>query len=120
MTAILDATIALTEQLRAAGVRVTMDVRNLNLPTVLIVPPSWVADVMCGGTASFTIYALARPPANLDAWRSLDALLGEVAAVVDEVREVRPSSYDPEGAGGVPALEITFDHSLTWTPPATP
>ena len=116
MTALIDATTALTDELRAAGIRVTMDVRNLNLPTLLIVPPAWVADVMCGGTATFAIFALARPPANLDAWRACDKLLGELAAVVDEVRTVRPTSYDPEGAGGMPALEITFEHSLTWTP----
>lgn len=115
MTAIIDATTALTDMLRAAGIRVTMDVRNLNLPTLLVVPPSWVADLMCGGTATFTIYALARGPANLDAWRSCDALLGELSKVVDEVREVRPTAYDPEGSGGLPALEITFAHSLTWT-----
>jgi hypothetical protein len=114
MTAILDATVKLTEDLRAAGIRATMDVRNLNLPTLLVVPPVWVADLMCGGTASFVIYALTRGPANLDAWKSLDTLLAEVSKVVDEVREVRPTSYDPEGNGGLPALEITFDHSLTW------
>lgn len=115
MTAIIDATIALTEELRAAGIRATMDIRNLNLPTLLIVPPQWVADVMCGGTATFVVYALTRGPANLDAWRSLDGLLSELSKVVDDVREVRPTSYDPEGSGGLPALEITFAHSLTWT-----
>lgn len=116
MTALIDATVALTDELRAAGIRVTMDIRNLNLPTLLIVPPAWVMDVQQGGTATFAIYALARPPANLDAWRSCDKLLGELYAVVDDIREVRPTSYDPEGNGGLPALEITFAHSLTWTP----
>ena len=116
MTALIDATVALTDELRAAGIRVTMDVRNLNLPTLLIVPPAWVADVQWGGTATFAIYALARPPANLDAWKACDKLLAELAAVVDDVREVRPTGYNPEGSGDLPALEITFAHSLTWTP----
>jgi hypothetical protein len=115
VTAILDAALALADDLRAAGVRATMDTRNLNLPTLLIIPPTWVGDVSCGGTASFTIYALTRAPANLDAWKSLDKLLAELTGVVDIVREVRSTSYDVEGTGGLPAFEITFDYSLAWT-----
>jgi len=113
VTGLLAATEALVDTLRAGGVRVTMDSRNLNLPTVLVVPPAFVGDANLGGLATFTLFVVTRGPANLDAWKSLDSLLAQVVALVD-VREVRPSSYDVDGLGGSPALEITHDETLDW------
>jgi hypothetical protein len=113
MTGLLAATEDLVETLRAGGVRVTMDSRNLNLPTVLVVPPVFVGDSNLGGLATFTLYLVTRGPANLDAWKSLDLLLDQVVSLVD-VREIRPTSYDVEGTGGSPALEVTHDITLDW------
>lgn len=113
MTTLLTATEALVDVLRAGGVRVTMDSRNLNLPTALVVPPVFTGDSTYGGLATFTVYLITRAPANLDAWKSLDLLLDKVVAVL-EVREIRPSSYDVEGLGGSPSLELTLDQSLDW------
>lgn len=114
MSALLTATEALVDRLRAAGVRVTMDVRNLNLPTVLVVPPQFLGDSNCGGTASFTLYLITRAPANADAWKSLDGLLDQVTAELDDIRVIRPSSYDPEGTGPLPSLEVVFTQTLDW------
>ena len=101
------------QQLRAAGVRATMDVRNLNLPCVLVVPPAIVLDANCGGTATFTAYAVSRGPGNADAWKSLDELLEKTAAVID-VEEVRTSQYTIDETGALPALEIVWTQALSW------
>lgn len=113
MTGLMVATEEMVETLRAGGVRVTMDSRNLNLPTVLVVPPTFVGDSNLGGLATFTLYAITRAPANLDAWKSLDGLLAQVLTVLD-VREIRPTEYDVDGTGGSPALELTHDITLDW------
>lgn len=114
MSALLKATKELVDQLRTAGVRVTMDSRNLNLPTVLVVPPAFLGDSNTGGTATFTLYAVTRAPANADAWESLDGLLDQITAVLEDVRVIRPSSYDVDGTGGLPSLEIAFTRTLDW------
>lgn len=101
------------DALRAAGIRATMDPRNLNLPAVLVVPPAIVLDVSCGGTARFTAYAVSRAPGNADAWKSVDGLLEQVAAVVD-VEEVRPTQYTTDDTGALPALEIVWTSALSW------
>lgn len=100
-------------ELRAASIRCTMDVRNLNLPCILITPPSFVGDISCGGTATFTAWAISRGPGNADAWKSIDALLEQLAAVVD-VEAVTTSQYTVDDTGALPALEIVWTKALSW------
>lgn len=113
MTSLWKAAEEAVEELRAAGVRATMDVRNLNLPCVLIIPPAIVLDVNCGGTAKFTAYAISRGPGNADAWKSIDELLDKVAAAVD-VEEVRPTQYTIDETGALPAFEVVWTRVLSW------
>lgn len=100
-------------ELRGAGIRATMDVRNLNLPCVLMVPPAFVGDISCGGTATFKALIISRGPGNADAWKSIDDILGQLAAVVD-VEEVRPSEYTTDETGALPALEVVWTQALSW------
>ena len=99
--------------LTAAGLRVTLDPRNVNPPCVLLVPPRVEMDLNCGGTAEFKAFILVPPPANLDAWRLADDMAVKVGGVVD-VRTLEPSSYGVDDSGLLPALEATWEGAVTW------
>ena len=101
------------DALRAAGIRATMDPRSVNPPCVLMTPPDFDLNVNCGGDAEFRAVILAPPPANLDAWRTLDDLAAQVAAVIP-VERIRPSQYGVDDSGAIPALELTWQQALSW------
>jgi hypothetical protein len=113
MSSLVDALTVWQEKLASEGVRATLDPRNVNPPCVLLTAPAVVLDVSCGGTATFTAYALTRGPANADAWLSLDELVTKVAAVVP-LESFEPGSYAVDDTSPLPCFTLTWTEALTW------
>lgn len=116
LTASMKATV---DELKAAGIRATADPRNLNLPCVIIGPPSIPElELSCGGTATQTAYVVGQAPGNLDTWKQIDDLAEKVGRVVD-VEAVVPVQYQhDQNANALPALQLTWTQALTWPTPA--
>jgi hypothetical protein len=110
---LVDIVQAYVDALNAAGIRATMDPRNVNPPCVLLNPPSVVLDIACGGTATFTAYALTRGPGNADAWRSLDALVTDAYGVLP-LESFEPSSYAVDETSALPAYLLNWTEAITW------
>lgn len=113
MSSIIDTLTDYTEALRGIGLRVTMDPRNVNPPCVLMVPPSFTVDVVCGGTAAFTAYFLVPPPGNLDAWAKLDQMAADASEVLP-IETLLPSQYEVDATGMLPAFEAAWTQSIQW------
>jgi hypothetical protein len=113
MTDLIDTLTDYVERLNQAGVRATLDPRSANPPCILLVPPAMAMDVQCGGTATFTAYAITRGPANLDAWKSLDELAADATAVLP-VEGLEPGSYALDETTPLPVFVLTWSEALTW------
>jgi hypothetical protein len=113
MSTLIDLLEQTLADLDSAGVRATMDPRNLNPPGVLVVPPEFDLDVGCGGTGNFSAFVVAPGPANLDAWRALDALAAQTATAIP-VERIRATFYTPDDTSRLPALELTWTRALSW------
>ena len=113
MTALVDQLTLYADTLNAAGIRTTLDPRSANPPCLLLIPPTVVLDVACGGTATFLAYAITRGPANLDAWKSLDTLVQEAFSIIP-VESFEPGSYALDDGTPLPAFILTWTEALTW------
>jgi hypothetical protein len=113
MTSVIKALEGWADQLTQNGIRVTLDPRSANPPCLLLLPPSMALDVSCGGTATFTAYALTRGPGNADAWRSLDDLTADAATVLP-LESFEPGSYAVDDGTPLPAFILTWTEALTW------
>ena len=115
MGALTDEMRRIVDQLRAAGIRATDDPRQLNLPCVIVGPPS-ISELDTGssGLAMITAYVVGLPPGNLASWRAIDDLAEQVGRVVD-VELLQPVNYEAEsGKDPLPALQLTWTRQLTW------
>ena len=120
MGALTDEMRRVVDALKAAGIRATDDPRQLNLPCVIIGPPS-IPDLDTGysGLATVTAYVVGLPPGNLASWRVIDDLAEQVGRVVD-VESLSPVQYQHEaGKDPLPALQLTWTRQLNW-PSETP
>jgi hypothetical protein len=107
-----DAAQIIADKLTAAGVDVTHDPRGATPPCVLIAPPALTFDLGCGATASWSVWALAPGPANLDAWVALDEMLSTVAGVLP-VERCDFRMYSPAAdASPLPAYQIQFTEGI--------
>lgn len=96
--------------LTAAGVPTFVDPKKAqaNLPCCLIVPPVLTFDRL-GGSASIAwrLVALARGPAGLDTWATLDDLVRRLADQV-AVTQAEPGSYAlNQGQDALPCYVVT-------------
>lgn len=102
------------EQLTAAGIRATVDPRNVVPPCVLFNPPDSVAlNIGCGGTAQMSAVLLASGPGQGDAWQTLEAALPAVLAHVP-AEEVRSTAYTLDDSGPMPAYELIWTSTVEW------
>jgi hypothetical protein len=101
-----------------AGVRATTDPRKVVAPAVLITPPSVVFDLSCGGTATWTLYAISSSPGgDADAWRQIDKMLGVVLYVLQPER-AEPAGWAPDpDAATMPAYRLTLTEAVGWDQP---
>lgn len=81
----------------------TCDIRNTLPPCLLVVPVperDYRAGVLAGGTVDlvWTLVALGRPPADLQAGRDLEELCDHVLEVLPDVETAEPASYPIPGA----------------------
>lgn len=113
MSSLVDIAAGFVADLNAAGVRATMDTRNIAPPTVLVSPPSIVLDTNCGGTATWEAFIIVPPPANADAWRKADEIAAMAAAVIP-IGSMNPTSYGADDGGALPAFRITWTTVTDW------
>jgi hypothetical protein len=113
MSSLIDVLTGYLDKLTVEGVRATLDPRSVNPPCILLIPPSLALDVSCGGTATFTAYALTKGPGNADAWQSLDELTAKAYAVLP-LESFEPGSYAVDNGTPLPAFVLTWTEALTW------
>lgn len=118
MGAITDRAEELAELLTTDDYRATCDIRDTAPPCLLVVPVperDYRGGVLAGGTVDlvWTIVALGRPPADLQAGKDLEDLCDQVVAALPEVELAEPASYQIPGAEqAVPAYLITYRETL--------
>lgn len=123
MGTIVDRAEAIAELLRReedvdAGVlaiRASTNIRDTVPPCLLVVPVpglDYTLSTLEGSVeVEWSIVALAQPPADLEAARELEELLGRVSEVLDVTR-ARPASYRiPTTETDVPAYLITVNET---------
>lgn len=95
--------------------RAAVDVRDVNVPGVLVVPtPRRDYQPVAGGgyaiAYTWSIYAISHQPADLDSMRHLDAMAEQIEKLDGAVSAV-PASYLIPGlaAEPLPAYQFTFD-----------
>ena len=106
--------LALVDELNAIddSVMATADPRGATPPCLLVVPPVVVWDGYCTGTATWSVYALAPGPANLDAWQALDGLLAIAAKVIPVERHTFVAYSLSPDAPLLPAYQIQFTRGV--------
>lgn len=97
------------EQIAETGVRVTADPRTVQIPGVLVEPPSLTVNGRHIVELRFPIIALAPPPGNADAVRALLEIADTIAANVDNVTGGDPSTW---GDKDLPAYTLTATVTL--------
>lgn len=99
--------------------RVTCDIRDTVPPCILVVPVprrDYVEGATQGGgfELEWTMVALGRPPADLEAARDLEELVDHVVDVLEHVERAEPASYTIPGAEtAVPAYLVTYRETAT-------
>lgn len=95
--------------------RAAMDVRDVNPPGVLVIPTprrDYTGQFVtgCSYTLTWSIYCIAKQPADLDAMRHLDAMAEQVEQI-DGAMSAVPASFLIPGlaAEPLPAYQFTFD-----------
>jgi hypothetical protein len=101
------------QRLTEAGIRATLDPRNLNPPCVIIGPPSVILDSNCGGLATVSAMVVGPGPGNLDAWRAIDDLAEQVGRLID-VETITPTELTVDNNPPQPALQLTWTQSFDW------
>lgn len=104
-------------RLGAVGVRATTDPRKLVAPGILITPPRIVFDVNCGGTATWTLYAVASAPkGDAMAWQQIDQMLGAALDVL-QPDSAEPAAWAPDQESpAMPAYRLTLTAAVGWDP----
>ncbi len=100
----------IVELLTAAGIRATLDPRNINPPCVYVREPELAYDVYAGHTtATWTVAAIVPGPRSADTFHALHGAGGLVPAVdaVLDVQGGRPGT-DTDN----PTFEMTFQEAI--------
>lgn len=107
---------AIVDTLRAAGIRATVDERELNPPAVFVGPPNLTYRFGKGGwDASWTLAAVVTDAGRRPALAALGDLVTAVqAALAGRVVAGRPVDlFVPGGAAPMPAYELTYSARIT-------
>lgn len=101
--------------IRAAGLRVTDDLRDLNPPAIAVKAGSVVLDRLCGeGTMTVELYLVAPDHGSNQGHKALAPMLKKLLTVVDPVQPVQLSmtmALSGQG-GGLPAYLVTTEVSV--------
>lgn len=114
MGQITDRAAALAELLDVDGVRATTDIRDTVPPCLLVVPipvRDYTESVLAGSQElTWTLVALGRPPADLEAAKDLEELVDHAVIVLEDgITRCEPAAYTIPGAEtSVPAYLITY------------
>lgn len=100
-------------QLTAAGLNATCDPRNVQPPCVLVEPPSLTVRNPHTVEARFSLLALAPPPGNLDAVRTLLDMADAITESVDNTTDGEPTTY---GSTDLPCYRMTTTVTLRRDP----
>lgn len=104
--------VELAAQLTAAGIRATHDVRNVNPPCVLVLPPDRTRVGMCGWDVEWRALCLTPGPDNADAYAALDEMVDQVAELLP-ITAARHVTFDRTGMEpSLPAYEIEWTEVL--------
>jgi hypothetical protein len=102
----------IVDKLTADGIAATLDPRSATPPCVLVTPPGRTYDLACGYSARWQLWALVPGTGNADAFRALDALVDEVAAVLPVLRaELQSYVLSPDNPP-LPAYRIEFEEGV--------
>lgn len=118
MGVIVDRAEELAELLSSDTYKATCDIRDTVPPCLLVVPVpqrDYREGVLAGGTVdlAWTIVALGRPPADLQAGRDLEDLTDQVLEALPYVELAEPATYQIPGAEtAVPAYLITYRETI--------
>lgn len=120
MGAVVDRAEQLATLLGTSTIRATTDIRDTVPPCLLVVPVPRREYVHTQAGAdvdvTWTIVALALPPADLQAARALEELVDHAAGLVD-ITTAEPASYViPTSETAVPAYLITVTETATEAP----
>lgn len=103
----------LVDALTTAGIVATIDPRSVTPPCVLGVPPGRTYDLSCGYTARWQWFVLAPGPGNADAFKVLDGLADDIAAVLPvETMDFVAYTLSPDQPA-MPAYEIRFSEGVS-------
>lgn len=107
MTSTIEVLKGLAAAAEAAGIRATVDARNVNPPCVLFVPPTITLNLNCGGTAAFEAVCIVPGAGNADAWAAADDLARRlVTHVLPQAETVTPGSYGVDDNNANPAMIV--------------
>ena len=109
MTTVYARAQALCDAITAAGIRATLDQRNVNPPCALVTMPTVVYDLHAGHlTATWRILAIAPGPPSADSFRALwdtDGILPHL----DTIDEIHATEANP-----VQFSDTTTTVEITW------
>lgn len=107
--------VELAVQLGGAGITATHNPGEVlaNAPCVLVAPPRLLFDTFEGATATWRLLAIASTPADqLQAWQQLDALVDQLAQLLN-VETAEPTAWAlTPGADSLPAYAVTFTETV--------
>jgi hypothetical protein len=109
MTNIAHVTQTMTDDLQAAGIRAVADPRNITPPCVLVTFDLLEFESTTGVDVTWTLYALAPGPANLDAINTLELLRLQVMEHLEiETVELIGYTTGEDDAARYPAYKMTL------------
>ncbi|MET0996217.1 MAG: hypothetical protein ABWY20_20015 [Mycobacterium sp.] len=104
----------IVDRLRAAGIRATLDERDINPPAVWIKPPTLTFRFGKGWTATWTVQAVVPDTGRNVALAALGTLVEAVqAALGGAAQTALPIALlIPGGAAPLPGYELTFNERI--------
>jgi hypothetical protein len=103
----------LVDQAEAAGIRATIDSRNVNPPCVLFAPATVTLNLNCGGTAAFEAICIVPGPGNADAYKTAHDLAASlVEHVLPQAETLTPGSYGVDENTANPAMIVGWTGAI--------
>ncbi len=117
MTTVTGRATEIVNLLKTTGQKATSDVSKMGglIPGFLVIPIpkyAFLTDLEGGSSLTWTVYAIAKSPGNLEAAKSLEGLVVAAAGVLD-FETAEPASYQlPSASDPYPAYRIDFSEDM--------